>query len=85
MAQEQPHIFLFTNFGTLRPQTLEEARVTHNETAGQPDGVAAAKSLGDLSHLVFAPQGSWTGDQIVLAAGWAYVTSVCRFLGLCAV
>ncbi len=66
MAQEQPHIFLFTNFGTLRPQTLEAARVTHNETAGQPGGVAAAKSLGDLSHLVFAPQGSWTGDLMFL-------------------
>jgi len=41
--------------GTLAPATLEAARVVHNETAGDPQGIAAARSLGDLSHQVFVP------------------------------
>jgi hypothetical protein len=32
-------------------------RTLHNETAGSPQGIAAARSLGDLSHKVFAPLG----------------------------
>jgi hypothetical protein len=41
--------------GTLVPASLEAARVLHNETAGSAQGIAAARSLGDLSHHVFAP------------------------------
>lgn len=66
MATESPHIFLFTNFGTLRPTSAEEARVTHNATAGDPAGVAGAQALGDLSHLVYAPLGDWTGELVFL-------------------
>jgi hypothetical protein len=46
---------LLTIRGTLSPNTLEEARKVHNMTAGDPAGVAAAKSLGDVSHMVFVP------------------------------
>ncbi|HZS41484.1 MAG TPA: hypothetical protein VFF06_31860 [Polyangia bacterium] len=41
--------------GTLIPQSLEAARKLHNETAGSEQGIAAARSLGDLSHNVYAP------------------------------
>jgi hypothetical protein len=41
--------------GTLAPKSLEAARILHNDTAGSPQGIAAARSLGDLSHKVFAP------------------------------
>lgn len=59
MSTESPvgldtHIVL-TVRGTLVPATLEAARVLHNETAGSEAGKAAARSLGDLSHKVFAP------------------------------
>jgi hypothetical protein len=37
------------------PKTLEEMRVLHNQTAGSPQGIASARGLGDLSHLVYAP------------------------------
>lgn len=63
---EPAHLYLFTNSGTLRPTTAEEARVTHNATAGNPAGVAAAQSLGDLSHLVYVPLGEWSGEIIFL-------------------
>jgi hypothetical protein len=48
-------MFLITIRGTLSPATLEEARKVHNMTAGDPNGVAAAKSLGDVSHMVYIP------------------------------
>ena len=41
--------------GKYLPSNLEGARVLHNDTAGSPQGVAAARSLGDLSHKVYAP------------------------------
>ena len=48
-------LYLLTIRGTLSPTTLEEARKVHNMTAGDPGGVAAAKSLGDVSHMVYIP------------------------------
>src|SRR4051812_28308602 len=41
--------------GKYIPDSLESCRVVHNETAGSAPGVAAARSLGDLSHKVYAP------------------------------
>jgi len=52
---DQLTLYLLTIRGTLKPSTLEEARKVHNMTAGNPDGVAAAKSLGDVSHMVYIP------------------------------
>lgn len=46
---------MLTVRGTLIPTTLDAARVLHNDTAGSPPGIAAARALGDLSHRVFAP------------------------------
>ncbi|HLO29119.1 MAG TPA: hypothetical protein VK249_08295 [Anaerolineales bacterium] len=48
-------IYLLAIRGTLAPDTLEAARQVHNQTAGNPAGVAAAQSLGDVSHNVFVP------------------------------
>lgn len=48
-------VFLLAIRGTLAPKSLEEARKVHNMTAGNPAGIAAAKSLGDVSHMVYVP------------------------------
>src|SRR5471030_738159 len=48
-------IYLLSIRGTLAPKTLENARSIHNGTAGKPESVAAARSLGDLSHMVHVP------------------------------
>ena len=48
-------LYLLAIRGTLSPATLEAARKVHNQTAGNPAGVAAAKSLGDVSHNVYVP------------------------------
>jgi quinol monooxygenase YgiN len=50
-------VFLLSIRGALAPHTLEAARSVHNQTAGVPANVAAAKSLGDLSHMVYVPVG----------------------------
>jgi len=52
---DQLTLYLLTIRGTLSPDTLEAARKVHNQTAGDPAGVAAAQSLGDVSHMVFVP------------------------------
>jgi hypothetical protein len=57
---------LLTVRGTLVPTNLEAARVLHNETAGSAQGIAAARSLGDLSHKVFMPL---TGGQSTAKPG----------------
>ena len=50
-------VYLLAIRGTLAPASREEARKTHNMTAGNPQGVETAKSLGDLSHMVYVPTG----------------------------
>jgi len=35
---------------------LEAARTLHNATAGSPQGIEMARSLGDLSHVVYVPR-----------------------------
>jgi len=52
---DQLTLYLLTIRGTLAPDTLEAARKIHNQTAGNPASVAAAQSLGDVSHMVYIP------------------------------
>lgn len=59
-------LFLFTFRGALKPKTLEDARNTHNMTAGNPEGVKAARALGDLSHNVFVKLGDTKGTAAEL-------------------
>lgn len=47
--------YLLTIRGTLAPKTLADAQALHNKTAGDPQSSAAARSLGDLSHMVYLP------------------------------
>jgi len=53
-ATQEPVLLLIR--GTLKDGANHEAaRKTHNATAGHPEGVKAAKALGDLSHKVYVP------------------------------
>ena len=65
-------IYLLAIRGTLAPDTLEDARKVHNETAGAPANVAAARSLGDLSHMVYtpAPQSSLGAEEFLILDLW---------------
>jgi quinol monooxygenase YgiN len=48
-------LFLLAIRGSLAGASLEASRKTHNDTAGAPANVAAAQSLGDVSHMVHVP------------------------------
>jgi hypothetical protein len=54
MTTDESLVFL-TVRGTVLAKTPEAACKLHNETAGSPDGIAAARALGDLSHKVYMP------------------------------
>jgi hypothetical protein len=57
-------LFLLSVLGKPNATAPAEARELHNASAGNPGGVAAAKSLGDLSHNVFLPASE--GDERLL-------------------
>ena len=46
---------LLTVRGEMAAPNREKGREAHNMTAGSDQGVAAARSFGDLSHAVFVP------------------------------
>lgn len=50
-----PAQFLFTVRGTPAAKDHEAVRAAHNQVAGSDEGVAMARSLGDLSHAVYYP------------------------------
>ncbi|MFO0749676.1 MAG: hypothetical protein U1F43_29000 [Myxococcota bacterium] len=77
---------LLTVRGTLAPQSLEAARALHNDTAGSPAGIAAAREHGDLSHKVYAPCARWSraGDQagqLLFIDAWVEPEGIGRFFG----
>jgi hypothetical protein len=67
--------------GNLAPATVEEARQTHNQTAGNDAGVAAARSLGDLSHAVFVPLGGARGaaSELLIMDQWNSLAGLNQF------
>lgn len=62
--------YLLTVRGAANASTLEEARAIHNSTAGAPRSAAGARSLGDLSHNVFAPINKELDGQLLFIDRW---------------
>ena len=65
MDQSHDQIFLFTVFGT-RALSLEAMRPVHNRVAGNPEDVAAAKSLSDLSHMVYTSVDENSSEFVIM-------------------
>ncbi len=67
--------------GVLAPKSLEAARAIHNETAGVPANVAAARSLGDLSHMVYVPMEheGHHGDDFLILDQWNNLEGLNQF------
>lgn len=60
---------LLTVMGKVKPTSVDATRQMHNQTAGNPGGVAAAKSLGDMSHMTFMPldaETNFKGDLLFM-------------------
>jgi hypothetical protein len=76
-----PPVYLLSIRGTLAPSSLEAARNIHNQTAGAPASVAAARGLGDLSHMVYIPfdqPKSASGEFLILDL-WNSMDGLNRF------
>jgi hypothetical protein len=77
-ADAGANLYLLTVLGKPNTGAPDAARELHNATAGNPGGVAAAKSLGDLSHNVFLPASD--GDERLLFLDtWNSPTGVGQF------
>lgn len=74
-------IFLLAIRGALKQTALDEARTIHNQTAGNPDGVAAARSLGDLSHNVYVPVADAKGaaTELLILDRWNSLDGLATF------
>lgn len=72
-------IYLLAIRGSLAPKTLEAARAVHNSTAGHPANVAAAKSLGDLSHMVYVPLQASADNEFLILDLWNSLEGLNQF------
>jgi hypothetical protein len=71
--------YLLTVRGAANASTLEEARAIHNSTAGAPQSAAGARSLGDLSHNVFAPINKELDGQLLFIDRWNSLSGLGNF------
>jgi hypothetical protein len=68
-VQPAPVQFLLTVRGSLAAPNLEGGRLAHNQAAGSDEGVAMARSFGDLSHAVYVPvepAASGAGELLII-------------------
>jgi quinol monooxygenase YgiN len=72
-------IYLLAIRGNLAAKTLEASRSVHNQTAGHPANVAAAKSLGDLSHMVYVPMQSSPDNEFLILDVWNSMDGLNQF------
>jgi hypothetical protein len=72
--------YLLTVRGKVAAPTVADVRELHNTTAGAPQGIAAARSLGDLSHNVYSAVSDGS-DTILLIDHWNSLTGLGRFFG----
>ena len=72
-------IYLLAIRGNLAPNTLEAARGVHNSTAGHPANVAAAKALGDLSHMVYVPLQASADNEFLILDLWNSLEGLNQF------
>jgi hypothetical protein len=71
--------YLLTVRGSTVPSTLEETRTIHNATAGAPQSAAGARSLGDLSHNVYAPISKELDGELLFIDLWNSVSGLNTF------
>jgi hypothetical protein len=77
-ADAGANLYLLTVLGKPNAAPPAKAKDLHNSTAGDPGGVAAAKSLGDLSHNVFLPA-SDGDDRLLFLDTWNSPTGLGQF------
>ena len=74
-----PTQFLLTVEGEPVSADRDATRQTHNMAAGSDQGVAAARSFGDLSHAVYVPAGPDAGNRLLFIDFWNSVDGLMKF------
>ena len=76
-------LYLLCIRGTLANSSIDPIRTIHNETAGAPQSVAAAQSLGDLSHMVHVPveRTSSGNSEFLILDLWNSMEGLNQFFG----
>jgi hypothetical protein len=74
-----PTQFLLTVEGTPAATDREATRQAHNMAAGSDQGVAAARSFGDLSHSVYVPADPAGGSRLLFIDFWNSVDGLMQF------
>ncbi len=74
-----PVQFLLTVEGEPASADREATRQSHNMAAGSDQGVAAARSFGDLSHAVYVPAGPDAGNRLLFIDFWNSVDGLMSF------
>jgi hypothetical protein len=86
-ATSNAQAVLLTVRGRVKPASLEEARTLHNQTAGSPQGMAAARELSDLSHTVYGPArgagplSTAAPGELLFIDHWADINGLQSFFG----
>ncbi len=71
--------YLLTVRGTTVQSGVDATREVHNSTAGAPQSAAGARSLGDLSHNVYAPAGAELDGQLLFIDYWNSLSGLNTF------
>ena len=79
MTDPTPTQFLLTVEGTPAAADREAVRQAHNMVAGSDEGVAAARSLSDLSHSVYVPADPKAPNRLLFIDFWNSVEGLMQF------
>src|SRR5262245_48292879 len=82
-VQPTSDLVFLTVRGKTTADSVDSARIIHNEPAASPDGIAAARSLGDLSHKVYVPvtgaQSSAQTGELLFHDNWESIDGIMKF------
>lgn len=70
---------IVTTRGTMSAGSAEAGRPIHNQTAGAPQSIEAARSLSDLSHNVFVPLKEPKSAELLFVDTWYDPTGLKNF------
>jgi hypothetical protein len=73
--------FLLTVRGKFAAKSVDEARQIHNSTAGAPQSIEGARSLGDLSHNVFTGVSDALNGELLFIDIWNSGSGLGQFFG----
>jgi len=79
MPSSDTSLIVLTVRGNFLPPSLAATRTLHDQTAGSSEGIAAARSFGDLSHKVYLPLGVAQPTESLFVDVWTSAQGIQKF------